>query len=782
MRIKLTSLLFLAALLSSASADIDPEIQSGTVPERKVSFEDDVIPVLTRSGCNSGGCHGKVAGQNGFRLSLRGYAPIDDYWSLTGEFRGRRLNQGFPESSLLLLKATNRTPHEGGALFAEDSRAFATLARWIREGSPGPDAAPLPDTVSAAPEHVTMQPGESVQLRIDASYPGGRQRDVTWLAKFYSNDPSTVSVDDNGSITALRAGEATVRAHFRGQVALATLTIPYSGEVDSDRYGGAETMIDRAVFTKLKSLRIPPSPDCSDTAFLRRAFLDATGRLPDEAATRAFLEDSSPNKRTELVAMLVESEAFNDYWTLQLADLLQNRKERDHDVRGSKGVRAFHAWLRGKVAANEPWDAIARQVLLATGSVADQPQVGYYVTTLGEKRKAEESEVPDAVAQAFLGTRIGCARCHNHPLEKFTQDDFYHFAAFFARTSLKRVSPSEGYTELVVATEDESRIMKDLKKSQDESAVADNGKKEELARRIADLEKQLTERRSKPPTARQPRTNEQLTAAPLDRQQFDFPPGGDPRVLFADWLTTSAKDKFAGAMVNRLWRHFMGVGLVEPVDDLRDSNPPTNRELWDGLTNAFIESEYDLRALVRLIMESRTYQLSSTTTGVNATDAKFYSHYYARRLPAEVLLDALCDVTGVPENFEGYPAGLRAVQVPDPSVKSYFLELFGRSERVTACACERSGDVTLPQLLHLYNGSVQEKIGHDEGNVAGWISKGHTDDAIVDRLYRVAFCRAPKPEETASITAYLQDAADRTVALRDVVWAVLNTKEFSFNH
>ncbi|MEZ5323631.1 MAG: DUF1553 domain-containing protein [Verrucomicrobiales bacterium] len=768
--------LIIVMLICMAAADV-------LSAESGISFEDDVLPVLTRQGCNSGGCHGKVAGQNGFRLSLRGYSAEEDYDWLMNERRGRRINLGAAEASLLLLKATGESPHEGGARFARDSESYRTLTAWIRQGAPGPDQAPLPEHVSLSPESRHMQPGETAKVVATAHYADGRVRDVTWLTNYYSNDSSTVTIDEQGEVTAVRAGEATVRGHFRGLVAVATFTIPHAVDIDPSLYVGGNGFIDRAVFAKLEALRIPPSPDCGDTEFLRRAYLDATGRLPDAATTQAFLADASSGKRDALIGKLTESDAFTDYWTLQMADLLQNRKERDHDVRGSKGVRAFHHWLREQIAENRPWDAIAREVLLAKGSVADAPEVGYFVTTLGEKRRAEESEVPDAVAQAFLGTRIGCARCHNHPLEKYTQDDFYRFAAFFARTSLERVQPRDGDTELVVATEDEARLLRDLDKTRTELGSAEDEKKAgELTQRVADLEKQLTERRDNPPTARQPRTNQSLVAAPLDRQLLQFASGEDPREQLVDWLTGPAREVFAGAMVNRVWRHFLGVGMVEPVDDLRDSNPPSNRALWDSLTAAFIESGYDMRALVRVIMQSRTYQLSATTLDGNTTDAKFYSHYYARRLPAEVLLDAMCDITGVPEFYDGYPVGMRAVQVPDPSVKSHFLELFGRSERVTACACERSGDVTLPQLLHLYNGGVREKIDNGESTLHHWIGESMADSDIVDRLYLEALCRLPNDTERARITAYLQSAPERNAALADVFWAVINTKEFSFNH
>jgi hypothetical protein len=407
-----------------------------------------------------------------------------------------------------------------------------------------------------------------------------------------------------------------------------------------------------------------------------------------------------------------------------------------------KGVRQFHAWLREQVAANRPWDQLARDVLTASGSSFETPAVGYFVVTVGEHREAEKSEVAESVAQAFLGTRIGCARCHNHPLERYTQDDFYHFAAFFSRVKLDRKDPKQGPTTLRVGHRDG--------------------------------------RNNEPVGVTQPRTGAFLPPRPLDRSATPIPPGSDPRAALANWVT-AGNELFAGAMVNRVWRHFLGVGLVEPVDDLRATNPPSNPALWAALVADFTASGYDLRHLIRTVMTSRTYQLSAATSPGNAADGRFYSHYYARRLSAEVLLDAISAVTGVPEKFDGYPEGVRAVQVPDPGVGSYFLSLFGRSDRVTACACERGGDVTLPQLLHLMNGDrLLAKLTHPDG----WLSrrlKEQPDDAkLADELFRRALGRAPTAAEGAAVRDALKTGDPRADVFRDVLWAVLNSKEFAF--
>jgi hypothetical protein len=716
-------------------------------PARPPSFVNDVIPVFTRLGCNSGSCHGKAAGQNGFRLSLRGYAPEMDYKSLTRELDGRRVSLDSPEESLLLRKPLGLAAHEGGKLMSEGGREYQVLLDWIRAGAPGPNKNdPELKKFDVRPASRTMKPGETQQLAVVGEYSDGSRRDVTWLCKFDSNDAGTAEVDAGGKVTVRRHGETSVRVSFMTQVAVVVVTSPYDQKVDPARFTPRNNFIDEHVFNKLAALHIEPSDLCTDAEFVRRAYLDTIGVLPTPAEARTFLDDKAADKRAKLIDALLERPEFVDHWALFLGDLLQNRKERDHDVRGTKGVRDFHDWLRKQVAANRPWDELARDVLTATGSTADNPAVGWYVVTVGEQREAHRSEVVAAAGQAFLGTRIGCAQCHNHPLEPYTQDDYYHFSAYFSRIKLDRKDAKAGPTTLKVAGPD--------------------GKPS-----------------SGPVGVTQPRTGQFMKPQPLDRSAVDVAPGDDPRAKLAEWITDPKNESFSGAMVNRVWRHFLGVGLVEPVDDLRASNPPTNPELWQALNNEFVAHKYDLKHLMRLILNSRTYQLASATRPMNKSDARFYSHYYARRLPAEVLLDALSHSTGVPDEFPGYPVGVRAGQLPDPTLKSYFLTLFGRSERVTACACERNGDVTMPQLLHLQNGdAVVRKVRAADGRLAMMLKENKADAEIVEELYLLTLSRPATEAAKAAVRKELADGGSREEVLRDLFWALLNSKEFSFNH
>jgi Protein of unknown function (DUF1549)/Protein of unknown function (DUF1553)/Bacterial Ig-like domain (group 2) len=711
------------------------------------SFLNDVVPILTRQGCSQGSCHGKGAGQNGFRLSLRGYAPDMDFRWITREFNGRRIETASPEMSLFLRKPIGDAPHEGGKVFDRESREYRVLLNWLKAGAPGPKVDdPKLLRLELSPASKVLKTGDHQQLKAIAAFTDGSRRDVTWLTRFDSNDGGVIAVSPGGLVTARRNGETAIRASFQTGVAVAVITVPFDSPIDSARLSTKNNFIDEHVLAKLAALRIEPSDLCPDEEFIRRAFLDAVGTLPTADEVRAFLSDKSSDKRAKLVDSLLNRPEFVDYWTLILGDLLQNRKERDHDVRGTKGVREMHAWLRKQVAANRPWDQIARDVLTATGSTADAPQIGYFVVTVGEQREPEKSEVVASVAQAFLGTRIGCAQCHNHPLEKYTQDDYYHFAGFFSRVRLERKEPKSGPTVLKVSHPDPN---------QDKSPIG----------------------------VRQPRTNEFLKPQPLDRSSVDLRPGDDPREKLVAWMTDPKNEYFAGAMVNRVWRHYLGVGLVEPVDDLRATNPPNNPALWKSLVSEFVDHKYDLKHLMRLILNSRTYQLSSATRPGNETDTRFYSHYFARRLPAEVMLDAISQVTGVADHFPGYPVGLRAIQLPDPGLNSYFLSLFGRSERVTACACERNGDVTMPQLLHLQNGeSVVQKIRASDGNLSAWLKAMPDADKLTDEMFLSTFSRPPAANERKAIRALLASGDPKDEIFRDLFWALLNSKNFAFNH
>ena len=542
-----------------------------------------------------------------------------------------------------------------------------------------------------------------------------------------------------------------MRVHFEDLVETVTFTIPYPHRVAQADLETAAA-IDRFVALKLQSLHIPPSPQCDDATFLRRVYLDLIGTLPTPEEVRAFLADRRENRREVVVDALFERSEFVDYWTLFLADLLQNRKERDHDVRGVKGVRAFHGWIRQQVAAGSGWDEIASSVLTSKRSSFEHPQVGYYVVTVGEKRPTETSEVMDSVAQSFLGTRIGCAKCHNHPLEKYTQDDYHHFAAFFSRLGLDRHKPEEGPTVLMVASQDRMNLVRRIEQlekklaemppmpaEESKDAAEEEKRQKQLQQQREQLEKakaELANFTEKPVQVRQPRTGAMLPPRPLDRRDLPVDPQSDPREMLVDWMTDPANEYFSGAMVNRLWKHFLGVGLVEPVDDLRPSNPPSNGPLWDELNRQFVESGYSFRHIMRMIVLSETYQASSKTLPENATEQRFYSHFYARRLPAEVLVDAVSQATGVPDTYPGYPRGIRAIQLADPTVESYFLGLFGRSNRTTACACERTGEVTLPQLLHLQNGDwIEPKLRSADGRLRQLVAKEANNDLVLDELF-----------------------------------------------
>ncbi|QEL20936.1 DUF1549 domain-containing protein [Limnoglobus roseus] len=712
------------------------------------SFLNEVVPLMTKAGCNQGACHGKGAGQNGFRLSLRGYAPDQDHRWLTREFDARRVDPSEPEASLLLRKATGQAPHEGGKLFGVQSREYQLLRDWLAAGSPGAvkDAAKL-TKLEVTPDAKTLKPGETVQLTVWATFADGTRTDVTWLAKFDSNDVAFLTVAPTGLVTAKRNGATAVRVMYQSEVAVAVFAMPFEQTVDAAQFAVKNNFVDEHVFAKLAELRIEPSDLCGDAEFIRRVWLDAAGVLPKPDDVKAFLASTEADKRAKLIDRVLASPAFTDYWALQLGDLFQNRKERDHDVRGVKGVRQFHAWIRKQVADNRPWDLIARDVLLAKGSTTDSPPVGYYIVTVGEARLAEQSEVGESVAQAFLGTRIGCAKCHNHPLERYTQDDFYHFAAFFSRVKLDRKEAKMGGT---------------------------------TALRVSHPDEKTN---SRPVGTNQPRTGQFLKPQPLDRSVADIQPTDDPREKLVEWITNPGNAYFSGAMINRVWQHYLGVGLVEPVDDLRATNPPTVPKLWDALKTEFVAHHFDLRHLMRVVLNSRTYQLSSSTRPLNETDARFYSHYYARRLPAEVLHDSIGEATGVPEKLDGYPVGVRAIQVADPNLNSSFLRMFGRSDRVTACACERGGDVTLPQLLHLQNNeALQSRITTATGWVYSTLAAEKSDDAVMDGIFLRTLARQPRDDERAAVRKLLAAGEKRPDVFSDLMWALLNSKEFAFNH
>jgi len=719
---------------------------AGYGAETTPSFLHEIMPLLTRHGCNQGSCHGKGNGQNGFRLSLRGYAPELDHAWLTREFLARRIDTADPGESLLVRKAMGEVTHEGGRLFSRNTKSHEVMVQWLKAGMPGPlkNEAKLTG-LKITPATMPLAKDQKQQLKVLAEFSDSKTVDVTWLAKFAVADASQLSVDANGLVTALRPGETSVQVFFEDQVAIATFTTPYKNPIPIASFPKVINPVDDAVFKKLSGLGIPASPSCTDEVFLRRLFLDTAGILPSPSEVTAFLADKSTNKRAIMIDKVLDRPEFVDFWTLQLADIFQNRKERDHDVRGTKGVRAFHSWLHDQVRTNKPWDVLCSEILTSTGTTSENPSVGYFIVTVGEQSEAHRSEVVASMAQSFLGTRIGCAQCHNHPLEKYTQDDFYRFSGFFSRLRLDRKDPKDGVTTLFANLKDDEK--------------------------------------KRPLGVTQPRTGEFLNPRPIDRAPVETNKETDPRQALAKWMIDPANESFHGALVNRVWKHFMGMGLVEPVDDLRSSNPPSNKELWAYLKSEFIKNKCDTKHLIRLVLNSQTYQLESGTVPGNETDTRFYSHYYPKRLGAEVILDAVSFSTGIPENFPGYPEGIRAVQVPDPSIRSYFLSVFGRSERITACACERSEEVSLPQLLHLQNGQwMAEKMGNPKGKLKTLISDKRTDNEKISEMFLTTLSRLPTEKETAALEKELAKSTSKEEFYQDAFWALLNTVEFSFNH
>jgi hypothetical protein len=703
------------------------------------SFVNDVVPVLARLGCNSGGCHGKLAGQNGFKLSLRGDAPELDHLAITRDAKGRRIAKSRPRESLLLAKPLMRVPHQGGLKLKAGSPEYQTLLAWIAAGTPGPTGKESVVTkLIIEPAAATYEPGRSIALKVMATDSAGTSRDVTRLALFKSNDEGLAEVNEAGDVKVLRAGATSVMARFMGEVAVHVVTTPYAQEVCPDSYEAGANFIDDHIMARLRELRLEPSPPADDSTYLRRVTLDLTGSLPTTDEALAFVGDPSTTKRAALVDRLIGSPAFVDYWAMAWGELFQNRRERDPDKRGKKGVRDFAHWLREQVRDGRPWDEVVQGVLTARGPLADEPAGGYFLVN----RKPED--VAEAAAQAILGARIQCAKCHNHPLERTTQDDYYGMAAFFSRVKL------DG-------------------KQTDLGPAVDVGSSGRRRRAQAGEGVGIT----------QPRTGKFLPPRPLDRSSTPLEAGQDPRDALASWMTAPTNRGFARSIVNRVWKKFFASGLIEPVDDLRATNPASNEPLLEALCDDLIGHRYDLRRLMRLIVESRTYGLSSEPLATNTTDRTFFSHYLPRRLPAEVL----AEVSGVPESYEGQAVGTRAVQLPDPEVRNDLPDAFGRPGRVTPCACERTVDVTMPQVLHLMNGeNLNRRLANPEGRLAALLKAGKSDREVTDPLFLSALARRASESQWQTVQSALIGTDDRAAVFRDLAWALVNSKEFLFGH
>jgi hypothetical protein len=706
------------------------------------NFRNHVLPILTKSGCNAGACHGAAAGKGGLKLSLRGYDPDTDYKVLTRQASGRRIVPGDPSHSLFLLKPTNVIPHGGGRRIEPASRDYRVLAGWISAGTPGPRAEdPRPMTLDVFPPLTSLRPGDTQQISVRARYSDGHSEDVTRWVKFGSSDNNVATVDDMGRARMTGSGEAAITVWFSSKVTFARVVSPFPNAPAKDVYSRAEQVnfIDALVLAKLRTLGITPAPACSDGEFLRRAHLDAAGILPTPAETQAFLADTSLDKRQKLVDRLLARPEFNDYWAYKWSDLfLVNSRKLS-----PAAMKVFYDYLHKSVTENKPWNQLAREILTPAGSNLDNGAANYYVM------HKDPIDLTETTTQAFLGMPLMCARCHNHPLEKWTQRDYYQMANLFSRVRLKN-GDREGEVLVLASAEGNINL---------------------------------------------PRLGLPLPPRPLDGQEMAMDDPTDRRQKLSDWLTSPGNPYFAKALVNRVWRNFMGRGLVEPEDDLRLTNPPSNQELFDALAADFVKSGYDVRHLIRSIMLSAAYQRTATPSGNNGKDDRYYSRYIVRRLPAEVILDALSQVTAVPTDFAGYPKGTRALQLPDSQVASYFLTAFGRPERERTCACERQQEPNVAQALHLSNGdTINMKLRAAGGLIDRLLKTAESNDQILNELYLTALCRPPNEAERNKALAILSEGSGapqgklaagpevRRAVLEDLCWAVLTNREFLFNH
>ena len=678
-----------------------------TCASDSIDFRTHILPVLTKAGCNTGSCHGSAAGQGGFRLSLLGYDPVQDHQNITRELGGRRLDLTSPANSLVLRKPTDELDHEGGRRIKRDSEAYRLLTQWIGDGASYGDAELRVSKIEVEPADILLPSANiTAQLRVTATLSDGRREDVSLLALYDSNDDAVADVSSSGLVTTRSRGLTSIMVRYSGQVVAARIGVPFSDESAATNGFTTQGFIDDCVLVELQRLRLPPSPLSDDAEFFRRVHLDLVGRLPEIDEVRAFLQQPpSTDKRQRLIASLLKRTDFTDYWTLKFADWLLMSDKRGSETR----TRIYHDWLHDQIANNRPIDQMAHDLLLGHGDPETSGPANF--RTLA----ADPRDFGELVSSIFLGTQIACARCHAHPADRWTQDDYHAFAACFA------------------------------------------GRDEVLH----------------PKTARPVAPRALAMLKPLD-PDTPLPP-------LADWLVSRDNALFARNWVNRVWKQLLGRGLVEPVDDLRPTNPPSHPALLDALAAGFTQHDFDLRWLVGVIAESQTYQLSSQTTSANRLDESLFSHALVKPLPAQVLADAIAQVTGVPDQFQNHPAGTRAVQLVGAQTPSYALDVLGRCSRERSCESPQGAGGGLAQALHLINGSsINDKLSGPF--VTGLLSRGASNRELVDELYLRTLSRAARADEHAQWEPLLDQATDRAEVVEDLLWTLLNSREFAFNH
>jgi hypothetical protein len=714
-----------------------PVTVAGVVEQPTVDFLDQVRPVLTKQGCALGACHAAQYGQGGFKLSVFGFDPAGDHAAMTRDSQSRRINPLDPTESLLLRKPTMQTPHGGGRRLQPGSRDYEMLVEWITAGAPKSAAKEraISHLVVTPAQRVT-EPDQKQQLRVVAHYADGEVRDVTPWARFDSLDDGVVTVTADGVCTVAGRGQAAVMVRFEGQAGICTFLSPYSAQVELAGWTN-NNFIDELAVAKFRELGIEPSPLCDDHTFLRRIFLDAIGTLPSPEEIAEFIADETPNKRQLWIDRLLgfaespRSGLYNDryaaYWTLRWSDLLRNNSRDLQD----QGMWAFHNWIKEQFRVNVPYDRFVQQLVQGKGSVYSNGPANYFLVS------SNPSEMAESTAQLFLGTRLQCAQCHHHPFEKYSQDDYYGFAAFFARVGIKNSQEFGLFgRERVIVAKTTGEV-------------------------------------------RQPRSGQTMVPKPLDAEPADHPL--DRRIPLAGWMTSPQNPAFAQAAVNRYLSYLLGRGLVEPVDDIRATNPPTNVALMQALSDDFVQHQFNLKHLVRTILSSRLYQLDSQPTSQNLSDTRFYSHFLVKRLTAEPLLDAIDHAAGTRTKFKDLPLGTRAIEIPDAEYPDFFLNTFAKPRRVSVCDCERAPDPNLAQALHTLNGDViSGKIADKQGRVTKLLADNKPHAEIVQDLYLATLCRPATPDEIASAERLLADYPKPQECYEDLLWALINSKGFLF--
>jgi hypothetical protein len=702
-----------------------------------VSFRNDVIASLNVGGCNSGACHGTPTGKNGFKLSLRGYDPSSYFIQLTRDILGRRVDRHNPEASLLMLKGLGRVAHEGGARFPVSSIPAQTLIGWMTEGlNDDPASLPQVKKVDVLPGHrILNEPCRHQQLSVIASFSDGSVRDVTRLTVFSSSDPAIANVNTNGLVEFAQSGEVAILCRYLEELVPVRLTylepklgFKWSNPPESN-------YVDKHTFAKLKMLNIQPSDLCTDQEFIRRAYLDVCGILPTPQEVSKFLGSKEQDKLAKLIDELLDRPEYADFWTLKWSDVFRSTRKTIQ----VKGTHVFQKWLHSHIAQNHGFDQVIYETITAGGSTFSNPAANYY------RISRDPTTLAETTAQLFFGIRMQCAKCHNHPFERWTQDDYYSMAAFFSRVKY-RSDPIEAG---------------DPKKK--------DGAEYVYVERVGEVT--------------QPRTGKTMAPKFMGGIVPEIAPGRDRREALGKWMTSPENPFVPKSVVNRIWFHLMGKGIVDPVDDFRDSNPSANDDLLDALAKDFVKNKFDAKHLIRTIMNSRTYQLSAMTNEFNKDDNKYFSHAVTKLLTAEQLFDALCQVTEVPEKFAGMPLGTRAVQLPDGEVNHPFLKTFGQPARELACECEREGDSNLAQALQLINGpTVNDRLRNPQNRIGKLLAAKKTDKEIVADLFLTTLSRLPTENEESAMLGHVSAAADRRRAWEDVHWALINSKEFLFRH